>query len=122
MHTQVCVCLCMYVCPQVVSSLRYMVTERPHPVDTPLAAAVGPFLALVSDAHHTVRRAAVVALAAIAHQKPALVTSGRMQAHVVCFMHMTYVRKEFDRVMVGVVTRHWGLLYTIKRAALPRAL
>ncbi len=60
-----------------VSSLKYMVTERPHPIDAPLAVAVVPFLQLISDASHHVRRAAVVSLTAIVHQKPALVAASR---------------------------------------------
>ena len=55
--------------PQVVNAVKAAVVERPHPVDVQLAPCLLAFLSLIADEDRNVRRAAVVALSAVAHHK-----------------------------------------------------
>ncbi|MEW5303601.1 MAG: hypothetical protein WDW36_006278 [Sanguina aurantia] len=57
----------------VVSAIRYAVVDKPHAVDAALAPSILTFLLLMGDADRHVRKAAVVALSAAAHQKASLV-------------------------------------------------
>ena len=54
---------------QVVNAVKAAVVERPHPVDVQLAPCLLAFLSLIADEDRNVRRAAVVALSAVAHHK-----------------------------------------------------
>lgn len=54
---------------QVVSAIRYAVVDKPHAVDAALAPSILTFLLLMGDGDRHVRKAAVVALSAAAHQK-----------------------------------------------------
>lgn len=52
-----------------VSAIRYAVVDKPHAVDAALAPSILTFLLLMGDTDRHVRKAAVVALSAAAHQK-----------------------------------------------------
>ena len=51
------------------NAVKAAVVERPHPVDVQLAPCLLAFLSLIADEDRNVRRAAVVALSAVAHHK-----------------------------------------------------
>lgn len=57
----------------VVSALKQMVVEKPHPVDEQLRERLLDFLHLMADPDHHVRKAAVTSLSAISHSKASLV-------------------------------------------------
>ncbi|GAX78344.1 hypothetical protein CEUSTIGMA_g5786.t1 [Chlamydomonas eustigma] len=82
----------------VLSAVKASVVERPHPVDSCLASSLITFLSLMSDADRNVRRAAVVALSAVAHQKPSLVAS-HLSSLLPMLYEQTVVRPEMVRVV-----------------------
>ena len=51
------------------NAVKAAVVERPHLVDAQLAPCLLAFLSLIADEDRNVRRAAVVALSAVAHHK-----------------------------------------------------
>uniref|UniRef100_A0A383VAE3 TATA-binding protein interacting (TIP20) domain-containing protein n=1 Tax=Tetradesmus obliquus TaxID=3088 RepID=A0A383VAE3_TETOB len=63
----------------VVGAVKYMVVDKPHPVDDLLKDCLLDFLMLMKDPDRHVRKAAVVALSAVVHHKPGLVAAGLEQ-------------------------------------------
>ncbi|KAF6251732.1 armadillo-type protein [Scenedesmus sp. NREL 46B-D3] len=63
----------------VVGAVKYMVVDKPHPVDDLLKDCLLDFLGLMADPDRHVRKAAVVALSAVVHHKPGLVAAGLEQ-------------------------------------------
>jgi len=85
----------------VVSAVKHMVVERPHAVDGALGAVVGPLLgAGMADEDRHVRRAAVVSLSAVAHQKAGLVAGGGVLGGLMAGLYaQTAVREDLIRTV-----------------------
>jgi len=59
---------------EMVSTLKYMILEKPHPIDAVLGEHMSAFMSLLKDAEDIhLRRAALLAFSFAAHHKPALV-------------------------------------------------
>ena len=67
-----------------VNAVKASVVERPHPVDVQLAPCLLAFLSLIADEDRNVRRAAVVALSAVAHHKVQGGDAGSAGATLIC--------------------------------------
>eukprot|EP00195_Chlamydomonas_chlamydogama_P007020 CAMPEP_0202892974 /NCGR_PEP_ID=MMETSP1392-20130828/2632_1 /ASSEMBLY_ACC=CAM_ASM_000868 /TAXON_ID=225041 /ORGANISM="Chlamydomonas chlamydogama, Strain SAG 11-48b" /LENGTH=1235 /DNA_ID=CAMNT_0049577131 /DNA_START=157 /DNA_END=3864 /DNA_ORIENTATION=- len=83
----------------VVSAIKYTVVEKPHPVDEHLQRCVLDFLSMMSDPDRHVRRAAVVALSAVAHQKAVALVAMHLGALLPKLYEQTVVREDMIRTV-----------------------
>eukprot|EP00878_Enallax_costatus_P020279 GHUV01021430.1.p1 GENE.GHUV01021430.1~~GHUV01021430.1.p1 ORF type:complete len:419 (+),score=184.03 GHUV01021430.1:842-2098(+) len=82
----------------VVGAVKYMVVDKPHPVDDLLKDCLLDFLMLMNDPDRHVRKAAVVALSAVTHHKPGLIAAGLDQLLPVLY-DQTVIKPEMIRTV-----------------------
>lgn len=82
----------------VVGAVKYMVVDKPHALDDLLKDCLLDFLKLLGDSDRHVRKAAVVALSAVVHHKPGLVTTGLPQLLPLLF-DQTVIKPEMIRTV-----------------------
>eukprot|EP00192_Tetraselmis_astigmatica_P000226 CAMPEP_0117662728 /NCGR_PEP_ID=MMETSP0804-20121206/8205_1 /TAXON_ID=1074897 /ORGANISM="Tetraselmis astigmatica, Strain CCMP880" /LENGTH=1235 /DNA_ID=CAMNT_0005469641 /DNA_START=95 /DNA_END=3802 /DNA_ORIENTATION=- len=82
----------------VVTAVRYVVLEKPTAADPLLAGSLAMFLERISDGDRHVRRAAVLTLSTVAHNKPRLIVD-KLAGLLPMLYEQTVVREELIRTV-----------------------
>ncbi|XP_020253052.1 cullin-associated NEDD8-dissociated protein 1 isoform X3 [Asparagus officinalis] len=82
----------------VVIAVKYSIVERPEKIDEYIYPEISTFLMLIKDTDRHVRRAAVVALSTVAHNKPNLI-KGLLPELLPLLYDQTVIKKELIRTV-----------------------
>jgi len=82
----------------VVTALRYAITEKPSEADKALAISLPPALMCIADADRHVRRAAVLTLSSVSHNKPSLIRDN-LPDLLPALYGQTVVREDLIRIV-----------------------